>query len=82
MATKEYEKECTFCKQKIRMIEKDGKWSPYNLDNGPHDCRNKGKQTTMTETTTTKQEFTLEMVLKKLESIGMKIDLEKLMNQK
>jgi hypothetical protein len=43
MVTKEYEKECTFCKQKIRMIEKDGKWKPFNLNNGPHDCRDRDR---------------------------------------
>jgi hypothetical protein len=74
MATKEYEKECTFCKQKIRMIEKDGKWSPYNLDNGPHDCRKK-------EQKQNHKEITLEMVQTKLESIGIIIDVERLMKQ-
>ena len=72
MATKEYEKECTFCKQKIRMIEKDGKWSPYNLDNGPHNCQKRQP---------VKEEFTLEQVLKKLESVGVKVNLMELMKE-
>jgi hypothetical protein len=80
MSNAPYEKECLYCKNKILMSKETGKWLPYNLNNGPHDCRNKSKQTTITEPK--KQEFTLDAVLKKLESIGMKIDLDKLMNQK
>lgn len=65
-----YQKECTFCKNKIMMSKESGKWLPYELNNGPHDCRKKE----------TKQEFTLESVLKKLESIGIIINVERLMN--
>jgi hypothetical protein len=54
------------------MSDKEGKWLPYNLNNGSHDCRKKE----------TKQEFTLEAVQKKLESIGIILDLDKLMNSK
>jgi hypothetical protein len=43
----------------------------YNLNNGPHDCRKKEQK-----------EITLEMVQKKLESIGIIINVERLMNQK
>jgi len=51
----------------------DHKWLPYNLNNGPHDCKNNGKET--------KQEITLEMVQKKLESLGIIINIERLMKQ-
>jgi hypothetical protein len=71
MSDKPYEKECVYCKNKI-MMSKSGKWLPYNLNNGPHDCRKKE----------TKQEFTLDSVRTRLESIGISLDLEKLMNQK
>jgi hypothetical protein len=70
MSDTPYEKECMYCKTKIRMSKESGKWLPYNLNNGPHDCRKKE----------TKQEFTLETVLKKLESIGITLDLNKLRN--
>jgi hypothetical protein len=72
MSDAPYEKECLYCKNKIRMSKESGKWIPYNLNNGPHDCRKKE----------TKQEFTLDSVRKRLESIGIILDLEKLMNQK
>jgi hypothetical protein len=52
----------------------EGKWLPYNLNNGPHDCRKKSEQN--------HKEITLEMVQRKLESIGIIINVERLMNQK
>ena len=73
MSDAPYEKECLYCKNKIRMSKESGKWLPYNLNNGPHDCRNKKER---------KQEFTLDSVSTKLESIGISLDLDKLMNQK
>jgi hypothetical protein len=73
MSDKPYEKQCMYCKTKILMSKESGKWLPYNLNNGPHGCRNKKE---------TKQEFTLDSVRTKLESIGISLDLEKLMNQK
>ncbi len=81
MSDAPYEKVCMYCNNKILMSKETGKWLPYNLNNGPHDCRNKGKQEKIS-TEPAKQEFTLEAVLKKLESIGVKVNLEKLMNQK
>jgi len=66
-----YEKECVYCKNKILMSKESGKWLPYSLDNGPHDCRNKNHQ-----------EITLEMVQRKLESIGIILNVERLMNEK
>jgi len=64
-----YVKECIFCKSKIRMSDKEGKWLPYNQDGGQHDCKKNGK------------EITLETVQKKLESLGIIINLERLMKQ-
>jgi hypothetical protein len=57
------------------MSDKEGKWQPYNLDNGKHDCRDKDRP----QKQETKQEFTLEQVLKKLESVGVKVNLMELM---
>ena len=73
----EFEKTCTFCKAKIKLSDKEGgKWLPFNLDGSSHDCRNKqGTEAASVKT----QEFTLEAVQKKLESIGVKLDLERIM---
>ena len=68
-----YEKDCMFCHKQITMSKETGKWLPYNLNNGPHDCKKNGKET--------KQEITLEMVQKKLESLGIIINIERLMKQ-
>lgn len=74
----EFEKTCTYCKAKIKLSDKDkGKWLPYNLDGSSHDCRNNTKQ----DTSTSKQEFTLEAVRNKLESIGIIINIERLMQK-
>jgi len=70
MSDADYEKECSYCKTKILMSKRSGKWGPYNLNNGPHDCRKKEEP---------KQEFTVEAVRNKLASIGIILDLEKLM---
>jgi len=64
-----YVKPCIYCKEEIEMSDKEGKWLPYNKNGSPHDCKKNGK------------EITLEMVTKKLESIGIVINLEKLMKQ-
>lgn len=66
----EYVKECIFCKAKIRMSDKEGKWLPFNEDGSQHDCK-KEKNGTST--------YTLDAVVKKLASIGVKVDLEALM---
>ena len=75
-----YEKICTYCNNKITMSKESGNWLPYELNTDKkHDCRNKKQE--QPETKQTKQEFTLEAVLKKLESIGIKINLMELMKQ-
>jgi hypothetical protein len=68
--TKSYQKQCMYCNEKIEMSDKSGKWVAYNLNNGPHDCRKKNDKP--------KEEFTLEAVLKKLQSIGISVNLEEL----
>jgi hypothetical protein len=83
MSEAPYEKECMYCKTKIRMSKESGKWLPYNINNGPHDCRKK-KEESEQETTTNNNtsDISLEVVLKKLASIGITLDLEKLRNCK
>jgi hypothetical protein len=73
MSDKPYEKECTFCNNKILMSKQSGQWKPYNLNNGPHECKKKNGNN---------NELSLEVVFKKLESIGVTIDLNKLRNAK
>jgi len=54
------------------MSDEKGKWLPYNEDASPHECQKKkgnGK------------EITLDSVQKKLESIGIIINIERLMKQ-
>ena len=68
--SKTYVKECDYCKQQIQMSDKSGNWLPYNLNNGAHDCRTK------------KKEITLQAVQKKLQDIGITLDLQKLMSTK
>jgi hypothetical protein len=70
---KSYVKACDYCKQQIQMSDKSGNWLPYNLNNGQHDCRTNGKEK--------KQEVTLQTVQKKLQDIGITINLEKLMSK-
>jgi hypothetical protein len=74
----EYVKECIFCKAKIRMSDKEGKWLPYNPDGSQHDC----KKTANGKKHDNGKEITLQMVEKKLESIGIIINVERLMNEK
>jgi hypothetical protein len=71
MVMSEYVKECVFCKDKIRMSDKDRKWLPYNQDGSQHDCKKKNG----------KQEITLEAVQSKLESLGIIVNIERLMAQ-
>ena len=73
-----YMKDCIFCGKKIRMSDELGKWKPFNIeDNTEHDCKKKNGNGQ-----DKKQEITVEMVLKKLESIGIIINVDRLMNNK
>lgn len=72
--SKPYEKECIFCGKKIRMSDELGKWRPFNIeDNTEHDCKSKNGK---------KQEITLKAVLKKLESNGIIVNVDRLMSTK
>jgi len=77
----EFVKTCTYCKEKIKLSDKEGgKWLPYNLDGSSHDCRN--PTTTKQEEKQEARKYTLEEVVKKLESIGIIINVDRFMNQK
>jgi len=71
----EYQKECNRCGQKIKMSNELGKWKAFDLDGkNIHDC-NKPKNDTNSHS-----DISLEVVLRKLQSIGITLDLEKLRN--
>jgi hypothetical protein len=65
MSDAPYEKECLYCKNKIRMSKESGKWLPYDLNNGPHDCRNK-KQETSTQAQVDPSIIQVETILQKM----------------
>lgn len=72
-----YVKESIFCQKKIRMSEEKGKWRPYNQDGTEHDCKSKSKNANGNGN---KNDISLEVLLKKLESIGITIDINRLRN--
>lgn len=53
------------------MSDKEGRWVPYNKDGSADDCKKKNR----------KQEVTLEAMQKKLESLGIIVNVERLMKQ-
>ena len=93
--SKNYQKECLYCKEQITMSDETGKWLPYNKDGSAHDCRNMevspqvspaSPSAKMEYEAPLKQEpgpkkYTLEEVVKKLESIGVIINVDRLMKQ-
>jgi hypothetical protein len=69
-----YTKPCIFCNQEIRMSNDTGKWTPYNLDNTIHECRDKSqpqqKQVQQPKSNTSTSTLSFEEIsdrLKKLE---------------
>jgi hypothetical protein len=73
----EYVKECIFCKKKIQISDKTGKWFPYNRDGSQHDCKKSSKNGNGDGNN---NDISLEVLLKKLESVGITINLERLRN--
>lgn len=65
-----YVKSCVFCKESLKTSDENGKWLPYNQDGSQHDCKKETKNL----------DISVEVLLKKLEIIGIKIDLQKLRN--
>ena len=73
-----YVKECIFCHIKIRMSDEMGKWRPNNIeDNTEHDCKKQNASNNESK----KNQVTLDQVIKKLQSIGIFINVEELMKQ-
>ena len=73
-----YIKQCTFCEAKIKMSDQSGKWLPYQ-DGKLHECKKKNGTNGHNGNNS---DLSLEVFLKKLQSIGITIDLEKLRNAK
>jgi hypothetical protein len=64
------------------MIKENGKWLPYNQDGTQHDCKKKNgsEQDKHSNSNGNNNDISLDVFLKKLESIGITIDLTKLRN--
>ena len=74
-----YGKECIFCKAKIRMSDQIGKWLPFNEDGSIHECKSKNG-TSSVPSNGNGNDISVQVLLKKLSSIGIEINLEKLRN--
>ena len=77
----EYVKECIFCKAKIRMSDKEGKWRPYNEDGSEHDCKKKNEDITKVNNTIKKIEkenqrtsLSVDEIVRRLDAVGIHID--------
>lgn len=60
------------------MSYKEGKWLHDNMNNGPHDCKKKEKNGNGNGN----NDINVEVLLKKLQSMGITIDINKLRNVK
>jgi hypothetical protein len=69
----EYLKPCTFCKEQIKMSDNGGKWHATNTDGSEHECKKNGHNG---------NDISVDVLLKRLASIGITIDLAKLRNAK
>lgn len=77
-----FKKKCVYCDQEISMSDEIGKkWLPYNNDGSAHDCRTNGK-TNGDKQQQAPKKYTLEEVMTKLESLGIIINVERLMKEK
>jgi hypothetical protein len=88
MSDKPYQKECVFCKEKILMSKESGKWLPYNLNNGPHECKKKQEDDTKLnnnikkiETENQRTTLTVDEIVKRLRSVGINIDFDTLLKE-
>lgn len=77
----QYVKECTFCKQKIKMSDHIGRWLPFNPDGKTHECKEKIVNTCVPANSNGNQnDISVELLLKKLQSIAITVDLNVLRN--
>jgi hypothetical protein len=78
-----FRKECKYCQKEIKLSNQIGKWVPYDLD-GKNREKLVSEPRLGTETLSQYQEhgpekFTLEEVIRKLHSLGISVDLKRLM---
>jgi hypothetical protein len=81
--TKENPQPCkNTCGTKIYLAKHEGRYLPFELSGEIHKCpkRPKQEQQLTNGNNNGNSDLTLELVLRKLESIGIKIDLTKLRN--
>jgi hypothetical protein len=78
--TKENPQPCkNTCGTKIYLAKHEGRYLPFELSGQIHKCPKRPQQEQLNHNG---NELSLDVVLKKLESIGIVIDVEKLMNEK
>jgi len=70
--SKSYTKKCDRCPETIQLSDRSGSWKAYEMGGKEHSCSKKNE--------TGNYDISLEVFLKKLESIGISIDFEKLRN--
>lgn len=58
----------------------EGKWMPYNQDGSQHECKSKNGTSKSVPNNGNVNDISIEVLLEKLESIGVSIDLERLRN--
>lgn len=61
------------------MSDEMGKWLPFNQDGSVHECKPKNVKNSVPNNGNG-NDISVDVLLKKLESIGVKIDLSKLRN--
>ena len=73
-----YVKKCNSCKKKIHTSDKTSEWLQYNENGSQHDCKTKEEE--KTNNGNGNNDISIQVLLKKLESIGISINFEQLRN--
>jgi hypothetical protein len=69
----QYQKECNRCGQKIKMSDELGTWKAFELEGkNIHECKPKRAQETKGH------DLSIDVLLKRLDQLGISIDLSKL----
>lgn len=71
-----YVKECIFCKAKIRMSDREGKWLPYNENDSQHDCKKKEQVAVVSKSDT---EYLIESTQQAIDTL---LNIKKSLEQK
>jgi hypothetical protein len=81
---KSYQKECIFCRNKIKMSKETGKWLPFELQGGKvHDCKERQQDDTklngainQIEKENQRPMLTVDEIVRRLSSVGIEIDFD------